>query len=318
MMGFAEVIRHLPRLWALRRRLAQRAVDEGVDLFLPVDFPGFHVSLARKLRDRGVQVLDFIPPKTWSWGSWRLGSLRAAVDRCAVIFPFEEEHYRAAGIDARFVGHPLVADTLGLQGEREHSLLLVPGSRRQELRLLAPVMGEVAAAHALRHGGEVQVSRAPGVDMEWLRPILRACPDAKIVTGPLLPALSRAGLALVTSGTATLEAALSETPHLILYRTSPLSYWLARALASVEHIGMANIVLGRRAFPEFLQGGCTPAQVGQALEALAGNPTAQDEQAGASRELQRLLGGGGAIERVSELALAMIDGYTAAPIESQG
>jgi lipid-A-disaccharide synthase len=313
MMGFTEVLRHLPRLWSLRREIVRRATADGVDLFLPIDFPGFHVSLARKLRERGVRVLDFIPPKTWSWGSWRLRSLRASVDRCAVIFPFEEAHYRSAGIDAHFVGHPLLESVGETSVERQPSLLLVPGSRRQELRLLAPVMGAVAAQYAARHGGMVRVSRAPGVHLEWLRPILNACPQVEIETGPLTPALRRAGLALVTSGTATLEAALSGTPHLILYRTSPLSYWLARRLARVEHIGMANIVLGRRAYPEFLQGQCTQPNVATALDALCRDPKARARQAEASRELSGRLGGPGAIERVSDLALAMLDGYTGEP-----
>lgn len=316
MMGFTEVLRHLPRLWSLRRELVRRATAEGVDLFLPIDFPGFHVSLAQKLRERGVRVLHFIPPKTWSWGRWRLRSLRASVDRCAVIFPFEQEHYRSAGIDAHFVGHPLLDAPEAATRERETSLLLVPGSRWQELRLLAPVMGTVAAAHAARHGTLIRVSRAPGVQLEWLRPILNACPDAEIETGALLPALRRAGLALVTSGTATLEAALSATPHLILYRTSALSYWLARRLATVEHIGMANIVLGRRAYPEFLQGACTQQNVAAKLDELSRDATARAAQAEASRELRGKLGGPGAIERVSDLALAMLDGYTPGPIEA--
>lgn len=308
MMGFGEVLKHLPRLWALRRRLVQRAMEEGVDLFLPVDFPGFHISLARQLRDRGVAVLDFVPPKTWSWGSFRLRSLRGAVDRCAVMFPFEVEHYRSAGIDARFVGHPLLDSLNPERSERDGSLLLVPGSRRQELSLLAPLMGRVAA----QLGGTVRVSQAPGVERDWLQPILDQCPAAELSREPLMDELARGGLALVTSGTASLEAALAGIPHVIVYRTGALSYWIARRLATVEHIGMANIVLGRRAYPEFLQRECLVETVAAALEELRSSAEARAAQSSASVEIRECLGGPGAIGRLSDLALEMLDGYTAA------
>jgi lipid-A-disaccharide synthase len=314
-MGFAEIIGHLPRLWRLRRMLEQRALREGVDLFLPVDYPGFHMSLASRLRRRGIYVLDFIPPKTWSWGSWRNSGLRKAVDRCAVIFPFEQEYYRSHGVDAEFVGHPLL-DAFEAKEERdsagERTLLLVPGSREQELARVGAVLGAAAGSLVQEQPQlRVVVSRAPNVPEAWLAPLLSGCPSATVEPRPLRELFASASAALVTSGTATLEAALSLTPHGIVYRTSALSYALASRLASVEHIGIANIVLGRRAYPELLQGELNEASVLALARQLLGDESFRADQMRSCHELRTRLGeelrGSGAIARVCELALDALD-----------
>ena len=311
-MGFGEVLRHVPRLLRLAGALERRAVAEGVSLFLPVDYPGFHVRLAKKMRRRGIPVLDFIPPKTWSWGRWRRGALRDSVDRCAVIFPFEVDHYAEAGIDATFVGHPLVdthADRLAAPDAERSGLLLAPGSRRQELARLVPelagAVGRLRAASDRPFG--VRVSRAPGVDPGWLEPLVRL--GVEIVEGVLFDELRRSEAAVVCSGTATVEAALTGTPHVIVYRTSSLSYAIARRLATVEHIGMANIVLGRRAFPELLQGDAHAAGIAEAIRApfLDRDDSVLGAQAAAARELRVRLGEPGCFDRVASLALECLD-----------
>lgn len=313
-MGFVEIVRHLPRLYRLGTRLARRAAHEGVDLFVPIDYPGFHLRLAARMQARGIPTLDFIPPKTWSWGRHRLAPLRRHVEQCAVIFPFEVEHYGSAGIDVRFVGHPLMdlhAERLATRADGRDGLLLVPGSREQELRRLVPVMAEVVR-RLRRSGGpslRVRVSRAPGVRLEWLRALLDPAVGAELVEGTLVDQLRASSVAIVCSGTATVEAAISDTPHVIVYRTGRLTYALARRLARVEHIGMANIVLGRRAFPEFLQdeleAGAVAAEVGKLfLGQHAPEVAAQRE---ASRELRAALGGRGCFERVADLVVARLD-----------
>ena len=308
-MGFAEILRHLPRLYLLGRRLEARAVREGVDLFLPVDYPGFHLRLAARLGRRGIPTLDFIPPKTWSWGRGRLRALRRHVEHCAVIFPFEEDHYGEAGIGATFVGHPLVdlhaAALAGPRPERS-GLLLVPGSRRQELRALVPELAR--AVRILRSRWPelpVRVSRAPGVQRSWLSALCDGPEAVEVVEGPLFGHLRASAAAVVCSGTATMEAALAGTPHAIVYRTGRLTYAIARRLATVEHIGMANIVLGRRAFPELLQEGLTPDAIAETLSALFLSP--EDGPAARQRasceELRRRLGGPGCFDRVADLAI---------------
>lgn len=309
-MGFAEVLAHLPRLRNLARRLVDRARAEGVDLFLPVDYPGFHVHVGKRMRRHGVPVLDFIPPKTWSWGRWRLRGLRRAVDRAAVIFPFEEEHYRTAGIDVRFVGHPLAeihAAAMEDAPERDDSVLLVPGSRPQEIQRLTPVLVEAFDRWEGRsRAGRVRISRAPTVPVEALRAMRDGIEGAEIVDLPLFAQLQRCRWAVVCSGTATVEAALAGVPHCIVYRTGRISYGIARWLATVEHIGMANIVLGRRAFPELVQDDCRPDRLRPLFERLDSDSELRAGQAEASRELRAALGGPGVFDAVAELATEML------------
>lgn len=312
-MGFGEVVRHLPRLFRLAGELERRARDEGVDLFLPVDYPGFNVRLAARLQRQGVGVLDFIPPKTWSWGAGRLKRLRRSVDRCAVIFPFEVDHYRRAGVDAVFVGHPLVdthAEALAGPALERDGLLIAPGSRRQELGLLVPVLRDGVRRLRERSAGhfEVRVSRAPGADTELLAPLIED--GATLVEEPLFAALRRSRVALVCSGTATVEAALSRTPHVIVYRTGRLSYAIARRLAHVDHIGMANIVLGRRAFPELLQSDLTPDAIArEAADLFIEGSGPRRAQAAACDELAQALGEPGCFDRVADLAVEHLDAF---------
>jgi lipid-A-disaccharide synthase len=322
-MGFAEVVRHLPRLRRLRERIANRAAAERVRLLLAVDYPGFHTSLAGAMKRRGIQTLHYIPPKTWSWGGWRNRQLRKNVARCAVIFPFEEAYYAARGIDAEFVGHPLVdryREILSEPQEQREGLLLVPGSRPQEISRIGPAMAEAAAL--LRAEGAVEkirLSRAQSVPFELLRPMLALCRDVQVVEGPLIQHLRRSAAAIVCSGTASVETALSRTPHAIVYRTSHFTYAVARWLATVDAIGMANIVLGRRAFPEFLQRRLEPKALAKAMRPLL-LPASPElvRQRSAFEELMRNLGQKDqAARNVARMALAMLDDHRTRNRESR-
>lgn len=310
-MGFVEIVRHFPRIRRVGLDLVERAREERAALFLPVDYPGFHMRVGRKMRQAGIPVLDFIPPKTWSWGRHRLRGLPDCVDRAAVIFPFEEEHYRSAGVDAHFVGHPLVDVHAGALAEdpRDRSgLLLAPGSRRQELLRIVPVIAD--ALRRLRGRGSlpelVRVSQAPGVDPALLEPLMAE--GARLSERDLFSELRGARAAIVCSGTATVEAALAACPHAIVYRTGALTYAIARRVASVEHIGMANIVLGRRAFPELLQGDLDGARLAATVEPLLDpGSEATTAQIAASEELRSALGEPGCFARVADLALQQLD-----------
>lgn len=309
-MGFVEVVRHFPRLWRLGHQIVERARDEHAALFLPVDYPGFHMQVAARMRAARIPVLDFIPPKTWSWGRHRLGALRRNVDRAAVIFPFEESHYRQAGVDAVFVGHPLAdihADELARPAVDREGLLLAPGSRSQELQRLVPVL--VETIRRLRddgYTGPVRVSRAPGVDIARLAPLLGA--GAELAEGELFTGFRHAQAAVVCSGTATVEAAMASVPHVIVYRTGALTYAIARSLATVEHIGMANIVLGERAFPEILQEQLRGDVLTDAVLPLLDPGSAQSRrQRNAATRLLEQMGEPGCFDRVARLGLELLD-----------
>ncbi len=312
-MGFAEVLRHLPRLARLRAKLARRILEEGVDLLLAVDYPGFHLGMAGRVRRGGVRVLHYIPPKTWSWGAWRNRALRRNVDRCAVIFPFEEKYYRERGIEARFVGHPLLdrhRAALSAPAPPREGLLLAPGSRPQEVKRIAPVLKR-AAVELMESGTveRVRISRAPSIDPDLLWSSFASVPAVEVVEGPLFDHLRRARAAVVCSGTASVETALSRTPHVIVYRTSWPTYLTARALATVDSIGMANIVLGRRAFPEFVQGGLRHPALVESLRPLLdeGSGERRSQEAAFGELAQRLGSGREAAENVAAMAVEMLD-----------
>jgi lipid-A-disaccharide synthase len=312
-MGFAEVAARLPFFLRLRKRVFDTVVREGVDLVIPIDYPGFNLRLARFARGRGVRVLYYIAPQVWAWHASRAADLARDTDEVAVILPFEEEFLRRAGANARFVGHPLLdlppprasrADVLGTWGldPAQPVLALFPGSRPQEVRRHLALFSE-AAEEVVRVRPQVQpiVGAAPDLDAA----IFRASPWPLADDSQAL--LHHATAALVKSGTTTLEAALAETPFVVAYRMNPLSYQIARRLVDVPHIALANLVAGERLAPELVQGEATPTSLRDAVLPLL--ELASEERLrmveGLSR-VRRSLGGVGAAKRVAEDAAQLL------------
>lgn len=278
-MGFAEVVRDLPFFIRLLGRVEREMRARGADLVIPIDYPGFNFRLARRARAGGVPVLYYIAPQVWAWHRTRAKQLAELADRLAVVFPFEEAIFREAGARATFVGHPLLdqprpegsalASTLGLDPAAP-VLALFPGSRAQEVARHLDLF--IDAAERVRDAmPEVHpvIATAGAVSA-------RAYASAPYpTTSDSRPLLRLATAALVKSGTTTVEAALAGTPLVIAYRTSPVTYAIARRLVEVEHIGMVNLIAGERIAPEFIQRDATPAALADALLPLLelGSPT---------------------------------------------
>lgn len=315
-MGFAEVVRHLPFFAGLLRRSKRILRERGVDLVIPIDYPGFNLRLARAAAARGVPVLYYIAPQVWAWHRSRAGSLARIADRLAVILPFEEEVFRAYDADVRFVGHPLAFRTdpvldraafcaeLGLDPARR-ILAVFPGSREQEVaRHLAAFVDAARRVVEARWHLQPVVARSPNVPVEaYAGSPYPATTDARSL-------LAHAHVALVKSGTTTLEAALAGVPMVIAYRTSPLTYWLARRLVDVAHVGLANLVAGRRIAPELLQDEATPGALAAALLPLVDEGPARGAALEGVREVQEALrptGDAPAAERVAALAAELLE-----------
>lgn len=318
-MGFAEVVRHLPFFLRLERRVVALLEEGGVDLVLPIDYPGFNLRIMRAAHRRGIPVLYYIAPQVWAWKARRAARLAREADRVAVILPFEVEFLARWGARAVFVGHPLLdeehpppdprgfARQHGLDPDRP-ILALFPGSRRQEVdRHLAPF---VAAAGRVRERfPELQpvVGRAPSLDAGILA-------DAGLPVVPDFRGLLRvARVALVKSGTTTLEAALAGVPFVTAYRTSALTWWLARRLVKVDHIALANLVAGARVVPEILQDGATPEALAAALLPLVEEGPERARMLEGLAGIRASLGSPGAADRVAELAAALIEKGTQSP-----
>jgi lipid-A-disaccharide synthase len=311
-MGFAEVVRHLPTILRNLREARREVLAFRPDAFLGVDFPGFNVRLEGALRGEGIRIHHAISPAIWAWRPGRIHTLARTVDRMHVILPFEAELYTAAGIDVRFIGHPLLdlptppplaADLLPGVPPEAPLLALLPGSRAQELHRMLPVLlGAAAAVRATRPDVQAVVAAAPGADPDHYAPARAA--GIPVVHGATRSLLAHSRAALVTSGTATLETALFGTPSLIGYRTSPLTYAIARRLARVDHIGLPNLILGTSAVPEFIQHDCTAAALARHVLPLL-DPDAPERrtQCESLVRLRSLLGGPGAAERLADSLL---------------
>jgi lipid-A-disaccharide synthase len=310
-MGFSEVIRRLP---AIRRRfnnLAGRLSRGEVDLFLPVDFPGFNLRLARRSTKSGVPVLYFIAPQVWAWGEGRVAKLRRDLDRLALILPFEEAWFSARDLQGTFVGHPIMESARPLAPVPPSPRLgLLPGSRAQEVkRLLGPMIDAAELLAKERPELQVEVLESPGLPAEFYREWL--ADRSAFITGwrgPTDEFLARQGAALVASGTATLETAVAGLPMAVVYRTGALNYWLARRLVSLERIALANLVAGREVVPEFIQGDSQPAALAAALGPLLDGGEERRQQLAGLTEIRELLGGPGCGEGVATMAIELLEG----------
>ena len=329
-MGFADVITVLPTFLRKQAHLKRRIREERPDILLLVDFAEFNMPLAKFAWKHGVPVVYYIPPKAWAWRAKRAQKLAKWANIVAAIFPFEAEFYRNAGANAEFVGHPLVdfAKTpLSTQAARAHLNLsdiadaestpvigLMPGSRRSEIRHIFPVMLRAAANIAQVYpNAEWILPLAPGISHDLIAQCQQEqnqlgiqIPDIKIVEDVTYPAMRASTLLLVTSGTATLEAACLGTPMIIVFRTAPLNWHIVRSLTPLERSGLPNLIAGRDIVPELLQTELTPTTLTDLSLDFLQNPQKRETQREALQRVHAQLGTAGAAERTAELVFSTI------------
>jgi len=312
-MGFVEVIRHLPRHFELLGEIRSRLRRGKVRLLVLTDYPGFNMKAARAAADAGVPVLYYVTPQVWAWGAGRLPELAKIVTRAAVILPFEEALLRGYGVNATFVGHPLLdravdlpskpaaRATLGLSMDRP-VLALFPGSRQQEIdRHLDDFVDSARIVEGLVPGLQTVVSVAPTVDLDPAR-----CPYQRVESASFT-VLRAADAALCKSGTTTLEAAIADCPLVVAYRTGIISYLVARAMVKIPHIGLVNVVAGREVAKEFVQDDLQPEAVASTLAQLLDTSGAERQRVlDGLAEVRGRLGTPGAARRVAEMASELV------------
>jgi lipid-A-disaccharide synthase len=313
-MGFTETFGTLGRLLRAYRQLVRFLDAQRPDLLVLIDYPEFNLALARAAKRRGVPVFYFIGPQVWAWRRGRVRKISRRVDKMGVVFPFEPALYNNGRQLAEFIGHPLLDMVRATRTRAETRarydldptrplLALLPGSRKKEVRaLLAPMC---AAARLLAaEGWQAALALAPGLSDADLTDALdgRAL-DLPVVRNDTYNVVAAADAALVASGTATLETALLGCPMVIVYRVSPLTYWVARRLVAVDWIGMPNIILQRAVFPELIQEQVTPEAMADAVRGLRAR---QPEMSAALSALRAELGEPGAAARAADLALELV------------
>jgi lipid-A-disaccharide synthase len=320
-IGGTEALGPIPTLVSAWRRLRAAVIGPRRPAALVlIDFPEFNLRLARVARRAGIPVAYFIPPQVWAWRPWRARAVARRTSLVLAVFPFESALYRRAGARVEFVGHPVLDALIGAPDRAEARrrlgldqtvpvVGLLPGSRRQEVEQTLPVLhaaaGRLAAAHPHTRFvlAAVEDRHRPDTNAR----LHAATPAVQVVTGETYAVMRAADLLLVTSGTATLEAALLGTPMVVCYRFSRLSEAMVRLLVRVPWISLANITLGRAVVPELYQRAFTPERVAAEALALLGSPAAQAAQRRAFAELASMLGAPGVGERAARHVLSLVE-----------
>lgn len=314
--GLLEVARLLPRTYLMYRRLVAHARATRPDVFVAIDFPDFNFTLARALRKLRIPIVYYISPQLWAWRPRRMNTMRRIADLVLVIFPFEERLYRDAGVPVEWVGHPLfdvmpearprpdVRAEMGVAGDAP-LVALLPGSRRNEVHAILPgLIASAARIRAALPSVHFVLARAPHVGDDLLAP-LASLPGApvSIADGRADDVLHAADVALVASGTVTVQAALHQCPMVVVYRLSPWTYRLGRRFVRVDTFAMANLVAGRRVVPELIQDDFVPERVAaEALRVLT-DPLAASRVRDDLRDVRTRLGEPGASRRAAAAVL---------------
>lgn len=327
--GLLEIARALPRFVNAYRALKRAAVERGPDAVVLVDWPDFNLPLARALRRRGLKIIYYISPQLWAWRSHRVRQIRRDVDLLLTILPFERAWYEGRGVaHVEFVGHPLAGEIKPRYGRAEfcarHALdpalpiiTLLPGSRRKEFERILPVMLDAAARISAEKPDTQFVvalsSRRTPAEVDTIveprRHGLGVPPSLHVVEGETREALAASDAAAVCSGTATLEAALTNTPLVVVYKESFLNWRLLGSLINVEHYGLVNLVAGRRLAPELMQDDFTGERLARELDALLDAERNAEVRAGL-RETVAKLGAGGASLRAADAVLRALRDWT--------
>lgn len=313
-LGFWEVLRHYRFLKGVFDRMVKLAAERRPDAVLLVDYPGFNLRFAREMKRLGIRVVYYVCPQVWAWHRSRIPRMASIIDRLLVIFPFEVDVFAGTGLRIDYVGHPLVDEARREKGNTDAKLLwrgtprlaIMPGSRRQEIeRILIPMMQAAGRLVGRFPDLSILVAAASPEMASLIRARLAGVsglPAAyEIVVGSTRRILQEATAAMVKSGTSTLEAALMGCPMIVVYRTAPLTYWLGRYLIQVPYLGMANLILRREAFREFIQHAAHPEALAAAMTPLLQDSPERAASLKSIADVVRALGEGGAAGRAAEL-----------------
>lgn len=318
-MGVFEVISHLPVILRAYKLCRKMLFERKPDLLILIDYPGFNLRLAALAKKSGVKVLYFITPQVWAWHSSRVKKIARLVDHAAVIFPFEVPLFEQAGLPATFVGHPLL-DMAFATVSREEALAdfgldgggeiigLFPGSRTREINSLLPVM--LQAAEILKKefpDARFILPLAPGVDRGLINGFLtRFNLEVKVIENRNYDVIQACDAIIAASGTVTMEIALFGVPMVIIYKTSPLTYPLAKLLVNVDHVGICNIVAGERVVPELLQNEAEPVRVAAEISRYLVDGQYRSSVSAKLLHVRNMLGEPGAPARVAAIAMQLM------------
>ncbi len=305
-MGFVQVVKNLGKIRKLFKLTKQHIRNTKPDAVILIDYPGFNLRIAKFAKKQGMKVFYYISPQVWAWKSGRVKIIGKYTDRLFVILPFEEEFYKERGIsNVEFVGHPLLdvipEEKLPRPEEVPNPyLLLLPGSRKQEVKYMLPVFLKVAEKVREKYHYDVVIGASSVLEEEFYRNFFKNYPFVKLVYGKTYELISNAEFSFNTSGTVTLETALFGTPQVICYKGNPLSFWIAQKIVNINYIGLPNLIMNEEIVPELIQGDFTEVKLFESFEKTRKNVEGIRKK---YKKLREKLGGSGASERVAKKIL---------------
>ncbi|WP_155322117.1 lipid-A-disaccharide synthase [Desulfosarcina ovata] len=316
-VGITEALGKLPTIRRALGIVRKALVRIRPQLLILIDFPDFNFRVAAMAKRIGIPILYYISPQIWAWRQGRVKTIKRLVDHMAVILPFEAPFYRKHGVPVTFVGHPLLdriqpKSTVDSKSSmaKAPTIGLLPGSRGKEVSTLLPAM--LQAAGIIRQtfpSARFMVSCADSIDADRVFGLVREQPmlaDIDIVNGPVSEMFQKIHLLVAASGTVTLEAALHGIPLVIVYKVSPLSYWLGKRLIKIKHIGIVNLIIQKGLLPELIQGDASPHKIAATVVGLLKDQRQFNQIRSELLRVQNLLGGAGASNRVARLAFDLI------------
>ena len=314
-VGITEVLSNLPVIYRAMSVVKKALRRINPDLLILIDFPDFNFRVAEFAKKQDLPVLYYVSPQIWAWRQGRVKAIKRLVDHMAVIFPFEAAFYRKHGVPVTFVGHPLL-DRIPLATRPPTAsefadkpiIGLLPGSREKEVSTLLPIMlDSCKKINRIFPTSRFVLSCSDSINTDQLVELVdkhQSDVDIDIIHGPVERVIKQSHVLVAASGTVTLEAALHGVPVVIIYKVSPISYWLGKRLIKVKHIGIVNLIAQKGVLPELIQDDASPENIAQAVAHMINNPKAFLKIKNELYHLQKKLGGPGASERVARIALS--------------
>jgi len=318
-LGLVEIIKHLPFINKVQKKLISTIVQEDIETVILIDYPGFNLELAKKLKKLGRKIIYYISPQIWAWGKRRIKKIKKYVDKMIVVFPFEEKLYKDYGIDAVYVGHPLIEhienynfitkdelyEKFGLIKEKE-ILLLLPGSRKHEIKKIFPETIKAANRLADIFNLQIVIACADNIN-ENIFYNLSNYKNYKIIKGHTYDLFKYSYFGIIKSGTSTLEAGIFQLPFIVVYATNFLTYWLGRLVVQLDSIAMVNILLEEKLVEELIQSDLNADNIYEKSFQILSDKTKYNELKEKLMMLKSKLGESGASEKAAKLIYSVMN-----------
>ena len=318
-LGFVEVVKHLPFIRSVQKKLIEVIKKESIRNVVLIDYPGFNLSIAKKLKALGVKVIYYVSPQIWAWAKGRIRKVKKYVDKMLVVFPFEVEFYKKENIEVEYVGHPLpervsrysflskseICKKFNLD-EKKDILLVMPGSRKQEVKEIFPEAIKAAGRLSKKFNLQIVVARSKNIDENYLKD-LSGSEKFVSIEGYNYELMKYSHFGIIKSGTSTLESGYFTLPMVIIYKTSSLTYLIGKQLVKLDYIGMVNILLEDKLVPELIQNSASSENIFKEASNILTSTQIYENMKLRLGEVKEKLGSEGASEKAARLILEFLD-----------